>query len=536
MKTLKSGGHTLLQQDSETTRIVAEMLRDIEQGGMDAVRRYSKRFDDWNPPSFELGRLEIEQAVAKLSEEAIRDTAYCQENVRRFAEAQFATLLPLEVEVRPGVILGHRHIAVNSVGCYVPGGRYPMFGSAQMSIIPAKVAGVKSVVACTPPVKGQGNPPPSLEGGRSNPPPSQGGGRGRVGAGGEPNPLPTLSLEGRGVGANPPPSQGGGGGRVGAYPATINAMAKAGADRIFVLGGVQAMAMMAFGLGEVEPVDMLVGAGNRFVTEAKRQLFGRVGIDLLAGPTEILVIADDSADPALVACDLLGQAEHDPNSGVCLICVCRRGVSAPRDACGRGVPAPRDAEAFAHATVAELDKQLAVLPTRDVAALSWRDNGIVLVADSPEEACRLSDDYAPEHLELHVRDTDFYVNRLTNYGSLFIGEETTVAYGDKSIGTNHILPTGRAARYTGGLWVGKFLNTSTYQRLTPAASREIGSVTERQCLLENAPRCPGPDRVAHDRRGPSHPPAPRPDRPHRLHRPLHRQEERDPRPEGDRGG
>jgi len=415
MKTIKSGGHTLLQQDGETTRIVAEMLRDIERGGMDAVRKYSKRFDDWDPPSFELSQREIEGAVAKLSDEAICDTAYCQANVRAFAEAQFATLLPLEVEVRPGVVLGHRHIPVNSVGCYVPGGRYPMFGSAQMSIIPAKVAGVRSVVACTPPVKGQGY-----------------------------------------------------------YPATVNAMAKAGADRVFILGGVQAMALMAFGLGVVEPVDILCGAGNRFVTEAKRQLFGRVGIDLLAGPTEILVIADDAADPALVACDLLGQAEHDPNSGVCLICVCRRGVSAPRDA-----------EAFAHATIAELEKQLAVLPTRDVAALSWRDNGIALVADSPDEACRLSDDYAPEHLELHVRDTDFYVSRLTNYGSLFIGEETTVAYGDKSIGTNHILPTGRAARYTGGLWVGKFLKTCTYQRLTPAASREIGAVTERQCKLEH---------------------------------------------------
>ncbi|MBM4039075.1 MAG: histidinol dehydrogenase [Planctomycetes bacterium] len=405
MKTIKSGGHTLLQQDAETTRIVSEMLRDIERGGMDAVRKLSKRLDDWDPPSFELGKPEVEEAVAKLSEEAIRDTAYCQANVRAFAEAQLATLLPLEVEVRPGVVLGHKHIPVNSVGCYVPGGRYPMFGSAQMSIIPAKVAGVRSVAACTPPVKGQGY-----------------------------------------------------------YPATINAMAKAGADRIFVLGGVQALAMMAFGLGEVEPVDMLVGAGNRFVTEAKRQLFGRVGIDLLAGPTEILVIADDAADPALVACDLLGQAEHDPNSGVCLICL---------------------SEAFARAAVAELEKQLAVLPTRDVAALSWRDNGIVLVADSPEEACALSDDYAPEHLELHVRDTDFYFNRLTNYGSLFIGEETTVAYGDKSIGTNHILPTGRAARYTGGLWVGKFLKTCTYQRLTPAASRDIGAVTERQCKLEN---------------------------------------------------
>jgi len=415
MKTIKSGTHRLFAQDQDTARVVSEMLLDLERNGMDAVRNYSARFDGWNPPSFELSAQDVEDAVSKLSPQAIADTDYCEGNVRRFAEAQLATLLPLEIEIRPGVTLGHKHIPVNRVGSYIPGGRYPMFGSAQMSIIPARVAGVKSVIGCTPPVRGQG-----------------------------------------------------------CYPATINAMAKAGADRIFVLGGVQAIGLMAFGMGVVEPVDVLCGAGNRFVAEAKRQLFGRVGIDILAGPTEILIIADDAADPTLVACDLLGQAEHDPNSGVCLICVCRRGVSAPRDA-----------EAFAQNTIAELEKQLAVLPTRDVAALSWRDNGIVAVADSPDEAVRLSDDYAPEHLELHVRDTDFYFARLTNYGSLFIGEETTVAYGDKSIGTNHILPTSRAARYTGGVWVGKFLKTVTWQRMTPAASREVGAVTERQCLLEN---------------------------------------------------
>jgi sulfopropanediol 3-dehydrogenase len=286
-----------------------------------------------------------------------------------------------------------------------------MFGSAQMSIIPAKVAGVKTVVACTPPVKRED--------------------RGRGG---------------------------------GFYPATINAIQAAGADRIFVLGGVPAIAMMAFGLGDVRPVDMLCGAGNKYVAEAKRQLFGRCGIDLLAGPTEILVIADDAADPALVACDLLGQAEHDPASGVCLICL---------------------SEGFARRALAEVDRQLAVLPTRDVASLSWRDNGIVMAARDRAEAVSLCDDYAPEHLELHVRDTDFYVSRLTCYGSLFIGEETTVAYGDKTIGTNHILPTSRAARYTGGLWVGKFLKTCTYQRMTPQASREVGEVTERQCIREN---------------------------------------------------
>jgi sulfopropanediol 3-dehydrogenase len=280
-----------------------------------------------------------------------------------------------------------------------------MFGSAQMSIIPARVAGVKRVVACTPPVKGRGY-----------------------------------------------------------YPSTINAISKARADFIYVLGGVPALALMAFGLDGMDPVDVLCGAGNRFVAEAKRQLFGRCGIDLLAGPTEILVLADDSADPALVACDLLGQAEHDPNSGICLICL---------------------SEDFAQKAIAEVDRQLAVLPTRDIAALSWRDNGIVYVSRDADEAIRLCDDYAPEHLELHVNNVDYYFARLSNYGSLFIGEETTVAYGDKTIGTNHILPTSRAARYTGGVWVGKFLKTCTYQHMTPQASVETAEVTERQCALEN---------------------------------------------------
>jgi sulfopropanediol 3-dehydrogenase len=241
-------------------------------------------------------------------------------------------------------------------------------------------------------------------------------------------------------------------------------MHKAGADRIFIVGGVPAMALMAFGLGGVDAVDVLCGAGNRFVAEAKRQLFGRCGIDLLAGPTEIMVIADDEADPGLVACDLLGQAEHDPNSGVCLICL---------------------SEDFARRTIQELETQLEVLPTRDVASLAWRDHGIVYATESKEEAVALSDRYAPEHLELHVRDIDFFFRNLANYGSLFIGEETTVAYGDKTIGTNHILPTSRAARYTGGVWVGKFLKTCTFQRMTPEASIEIGEVTERQCILEN---------------------------------------------------
>src|SRR5215813_6319470 len=310
MKVFKQGRQRLLEQDRETTAAVSEILIDLERHGMDAARRYSRKFDDWDPPDFRLSPSQIADAVSQLPEQAVRDTDYCQRNVRRFAEAQLATMLPLEVETQPGVILGHKHIPVNSVGSYIPGGRYPMFGSAQMSIIPAKVAGVRSVIACTPPVKGRGY-----------------------------------------------------------YPATVNAIQKAGADGIYALGGVPALALMAFGLDGVKPVDILCGAGNRFVAEAKRQLFGRCGIDLLAGPTEILVIADDHADPELVACDLLGQAEHDPNSGVCLITL---------------------SEDFARRTIAEVEKQLEVLPTRAIASLAWRDQGIVWVAENQAEAVRLS--------------------------------------------------------------------------------------------------------------------------------------------------
>jgi len=404
MKVIKEGGHRLFETDPETARYVADLLQQLRTGGMDAVRRLSVKFDGWSPPDFELSSREIDAAVAQCSDELRRDTAYCQDNVRRFAEAQLATLAALEMEIRPGVRLGHRHIPVGTVGSYVPGGRYPMFGSAQMSIIPAKVAGVRTVVGCTPPVPGGG-----------------------------------------------------------CFPATVNAMKAAGADRIFVLGGVPAMALMAFGMGVVDPVDILCGAGNKFVAEAKRQLFGQCGIDLLAGPTEIAIIADDTADPALVACDLLGQAEHDPASGQLLVCL---------------------SEAFGRATLREIERQLVALPTREIAGASWASHGKLYVADDPAEAIRLSDDYAPEHLELHVADTDFYFERLRNYGSLFIGEETTVAYGDKSIGTNHILPTSRSARYTGGVWVGKFLKTVTYQRMTPAASVAVGAVTARQCDVE----------------------------------------------------
>jgi sulfopropanediol 3-dehydrogenase len=404
VKVFKEGGHRLFELDPETARVVSGMLSDLEAHGMDAVRRYSRELDGWAPPDFELDKRQIAEAIARVEPQVLEDTDFCQGNVRAFARAQLATLQPLEVELRPGVVLGHKHLPVQSVGCYIPGGRYPMFGSAQMSIIPAKVAGVERVYAFTPPVKGQGW-----------------------------------------------------------YPATINAMKRAGANRIFVLGGVPALALMAFGMGVLEPVDMLCGAGNKYIAEAKRQLFGRCGIDLLAGPTEILIIAGERADPALVACDLLGQAEHDPASGVALICF---------------------SEAFARACLAELEKQLRVLPTREVARLAWGDNGRITIASDREEAVSLSDDYAPEHLELQVDDPEYYLDRLRNYGSLFIGEETTVAYGDKSIGTNHILPTSRSARYTGGLWVGKFLKTVTYQRMSPEASRLIGQVTERQCAVE----------------------------------------------------
>jgi len=405
MKMLKEGSHRLFEKDPETVKVVSEILLDLERNRIDAVRKYSKEFDDWDPDDFELSEAQINEAVSRLDTQIIEDTDFCQANVRRFAEAQLKTLQPLEVEIRPGVILGHKHIPVKSVGSYIPGGRYPMFGSAQMSIIPAKVAGVNNVYAFTPPVKGEGY-----------------------------------------------------------YPATINAMRKAGADRIFVLGGIPALAMMAFGMGVFEPVDIICGAGNKYVVEAKRQLFGGYcGIDLLAGPTEIMIIADDSADPSLVACDLLGQAEHDPNSGIALVCF---------------------SEDFGKRCNRELERQLEALPTKDVAGLSWRDNGRIYIADDRDEAIAISDDYAPEHLELHVKEPDYYLGRLRNYGSLFMGAETTVAYGDKCIGTNHILPTGRSARYTGGLWVGKFLKTVTYQKMTPAASKLIGEVTERQCNIE----------------------------------------------------
>jgi sulfopropanediol 3-dehydrogenase len=390
--------------DPSISATVASIIEDVRERGDDAVREHSTRLDGWSPESFRLGSEEIERTVASVSPQVLDDIRFCQVQVRRFAEAQRSAITDVEVETMPGVTLGHRNIPVASVGAYVPGGRYPMVASAHMSIVTAKVAGVERVAACTPPLRGT------------------------------------------------PPAE------------TIAAMHLAGADEIYLLGGVQAVAALALGTASVAPVDFLVGPGNAYVAEAKRQLFGVVGIDLLAGPTEILVIADGTADAELVAADLLGQAEHGPTSRAMLITT---------------------SSALAAAVNAEIDRQLRELPTADIAGVAWRDHGTIEVVADDEAALRSAEHAAAEHVEVHTAAPGFYLERLRNYGSLFLGPETTVAYGDKTIGTNHILPTAGAARYTGGLWVGKFLRTVTYQRCTPEASRLIGEVCARQCRIEH---------------------------------------------------
>ncbi len=388
---------------------VRETVRDIidrvRREGAAGVRFYSAKFDNWSPASFKVGEAEIEAVQSQLPAGMVADIDFCQAQIRRFATEQMQRLSDFEVETLPGVFLGQKIIPVASSGAYVPGGRYPMLASAHMTVITPKVAGVRRVVACSPPVKGEGM-----------------------------------------------------------YPATLYSMVAAGADEIYCMGGVQALAAMAYGMEGLPPVDFVVGAGNKFVAEAKRQLFGDVGIDLLAGPTEILIIADGSADPRILAADLLGQAEHDPNSRQCLIALTRP---------------------VAEAAVKELERQLKTLPTRDVAGLSWRDYGEVVVVDSAEEAVALSDAWAPEHLEIQTEDWRYYLERCRNYGSMFCGEETTVSYGDKTIGTNHVLPTMRAARYTGGLSVHKFVKTVTYQHANREGSLEIARVCERACNYEN---------------------------------------------------
>jgi sulfopropanediol 3-dehydrogenase len=384
------------EQASEQVRnTVAEILGDIERRGETAVRDWSVKLDGWAPHSFVAGESAVRAAEATLPDELKEHVAFAQAQVRAFAERQRATLLDLDVETLPGVRLGHRHLPVDAVGAYVPGGRYPMVASAFMTIVVPKVAGVGRVVACAPP------------------------------------------RDGRGI-----------------HPATLYAIATSGADRIVCLGGVQALAALAFGLGGIEPVDMLVGAGNAYVAEAKRQLYGRVGIDLLAGPTEILVLADESADAELVAADLLGQAEHGPTSPAVLVTHSR---------------------VLAEAVEREVERLLRDWPTREVAGVAWSAHGEIVVTADRDESIQVANRYAHEHVEVHAAEDELeaYLEGLRNYGSLFLGAEATVVYGDKAVGTNHVLPTAGAARYTGGLWVGKFLRTATFQRLTAEGTLHV---------------------------------------------------------------
>lgn len=392
------------EADAKVRETVEEILTAVETRRDAAVRELSQKFDQWSPPSFKLTESEIERAIGQVAKRDLEDIKFAQAQVRNFAAKQKTTLQDLEVETLPGVVLGHKHIPVASIGCYVPGGRYPMVASAHMSIVTAKVAGVKRIIACAPPHKG------------------------------------------------------------GPHPAIVAAMHFGGADEINVLGGVQAVAAMALGTETIAPVDMIVGPGNAYVAEAKRQLFGRVGIDLLAGPTETLIIADDTVDGEMCATDLLGQAEHGPTSPAVLL---------------------TNSEKLARATMAEVDRLLTILPTADVARKAWEDFGEVIVCDSYEEMVQEADRIASEHVQVMTGDPDYFLNNMQNFGSLFLGPRTNVAYGDKVIGTNHTLPTKKAARYTGGLWVGKFLKTCTYQKvLTDEASALVGEYCSRLCILE----------------------------------------------------
>lgn len=389
--------------DAKVRQTVESILEDVKRRGDAAVRELSTKFDKWSPASFRLSKSDLESIVARVSPSTIADIEFAQAQIRNFAEHQRAALKDVEVETMPGVKLGHRNIPVESVGCYVPGGRYPMVASAHMSIVTARTAGVSRIIACTPP--NQGEP----------------------------------------------------------HPETIAAMVLGGADEIYVMGGVQAVAAMALGTETIKPVDMLVGPGNAYVAEAKRQLYGRVGIDLFAGPTEILVIADETADVEMIAVDLLGQAEHGPTSPAICITTSR---------------------AIAEALPAEIERQLKVLPTADIAGVAWRDYGEIILVDSLEEAVKEADRVACEHVEVLTKNPRYFLEHMRNYGALFLGPETNVSYGDKVIGTNHTLPTMGAARYTGGLWVGKFIKTCTYQEVTPEASVTVGEYCSRLCAIE----------------------------------------------------
>ena len=383
--------------------VVEEILADIEKTGDKAVRKLSKKFDKWDPKDFKLSKSQIEDCVKSLPKQVIDDIKFAQSQIRNFAQIQRDSLRDVEVETMPGVVLGHKNIPINSVGCYVPGGKYPMVASAHMSIVTAKVAGVKRIIACAPPYKGS------------------------------------------------------------PHPAIVSAMHLAGATEIYALGGVQAIGAMALGTDAIKPVDMIAGPGNAFVAEAKRQLSGRVGIDLFAGPTETLIIADDAVDGEICATDILGQAEHGPNSPAILLTTSRR---------------------LAEDTVKQIEKQLTVLPTADVAGQAWRDYGQVILCKDNAEMVKEADRLASEHVQVMTKNNDYFLNNLSNYGALFLGPETNVSFGDKVIGTNHTLPTRKAARYTGGLWVGKFIKTCTYQRVKPEASAMVGEYCSRLCEVE----------------------------------------------------
>ena len=405
-KWLKNGKSEkeIIEADAEVRKTVEKILQDVTKRGDEAVRELSLKFDNYTPDSFILNKKEIENIVDKVNKRDLEDIKFAQDQVRNFAQKQLECLKDLEVETIPGVVLGHKNIPVNSVGCYVPGGKYPMVASAHMSVITASVAGVKNITASAPPQNGK------------------------------------------------------------PHPAIVSAMYYGGAHKILCLGGIQAVASMALGTESITKSDMIVGPGNMFVAEAKRQLYGRVGIDLFAGPTETLVIADETSDAEICAVDLLGQAEHGPTSPAILL---------------------TNSKKLAEDTLAEVDRQLTILPTADIAKNSWKEYGQVILCDSLDEMVQVADELAFEHVQIMTEDIDYFLNNMTNYGALFLGSRTNVAFGDKVIGTNHTLPTKTAARYTGGLWVGKFIKTCTYQKvLTDEASSKIGEYCSRLCALE----------------------------------------------------
>jgi sulfopropanediol 3-dehydrogenase len=413
---LKRAEQAPVPSDPRIAAVVSEILLDVERRGIAAVREFSERFDGWSPRRFTVSEDEIDRAVDRVPD-ALRDHIdFAAEQIDAFARAQRATMLDLEVPTLPGVVLGHRHVPVDAVGAYAPGGRYPLIASSLMTTVVPRAAGVGRIVCAAPPLDGAG-----------------------------------IS------------------------PAMLYAMRTGGADTIVCVGGAHGLAALAFGIEDVEPVDMIVGAGNAYVAEAKRQLFGRVGIDLLAGPSEVSVIVDETSDPELAAADIAGQLEHGVTSVGWLI-------STSRD--------------VAEATIDAVERRIAELPTGDVAAQAWRDYGEVILCDTPEEAVEASDGTASEHIEVHTADPEWFLERLRNYGSLFLGRQTTVPYGDKGIGTNHVLPTAGAARYTGGLWVGKFLKTLTYQRVTEEGSVSIAPTI---VAISEAERLPGHARSAQER-------------------------------------